>query len=55
MVDDTAEGHNARAGESFRAGDYDEAYRRYSRAIKRDKGVAKYFTNRAACCVNLDR
>lgn len=39
--------HNAEGNAAFKQGDYDAAYRHYSKAIKADSSVAKYWTNRA--------
>ena len=50
-----SEAYNYTGNVAFREGRFEEAYKLYSRAIKLDCGIAKYFTNRAAVCLNLQR
>ena len=42
-----AEEHNAAGNACYKQGDFEIAYKHYTRAIKADKRVAKYWTNRA--------
>jgi hypothetical protein len=42
-----AEQHNKEGSQAFKSGDYDTAYRCYSRAIKAAPAVPRYWTSRA--------